>query len=160
MAELIPISVTGFNKLHEELEKLEEEAKEVRVRVAEAREQGDLKENGEYIYGRQQLGLLEGKMGEIRGQINRSEKVDCTKVDCQKANFGTVVTIKDLDNGNTMTWQLLGPADADIDNDSISYLSPVGDAIFGLAKGEKGSANIPRGEMNFEVIDIQPGTEA
>ena len=155
MAELTLISETGFQKLHDELKKLQAEAKEVRERVAEAREQGDLKENGEYIYGRQQLGFLEGKMGEIRGAINTSEKIDCTKVDCDKAYFGTVVTIKDLENNDTMVYQLLGPHDADLDSDSISYLSPVGDAIFGLKLGDKKSVTIPRGELNFEVVKIQ-----
>ncbi len=160
MADPMPISLTGFKKLHDELEKLEEEAKEVRQRVAEAREQGDLKENGEYIYGRKQLGLLEGKMGELRGAINTSEKIDCTKINTDRAHFGTVVTIKDLDNDQKITYQLLGPHDADIDNGSISYLSPVGDAIFGMAKGEKSSVTIPRGEMNFEIVEISKADEA
>lgn len=154
MRQLVPISLTGFKKLHEELEELEAERVVVSKRVGIAREAGDLKENGEYIYGRQQLGFIDGRLGELRASINSSEKVDCTTVSCDKANFGTVVTIKDLDNNNKITYQLLGPNDADIDNDSISIHSPVGDAIWELAVGEKGSVTIPRGELNFEVIEI------
>lgn len=154
MVELIPISTAGYNKLKEELAELEKERKEVSKRVAEAREQGDLKENGEYIYGRQRLGFIDGRLGELRGAINHSEVVDCTAVDCEKANFGTVVTLRDLDSEEKMTYQLLGPHDADFDNGSISIESPVGDAIFGLSVGEKSSVTIPRGEFKFEILEI------
>ncbi len=154
MVDLVPISLTGFNKLKEELNKLEKEAAEVRKRVNDAREQGDLTENGEFIYGRQQLGFLEGRMGELRTEINRSQKIDCTKVQCDRAVFGTVVTLLNLDTREKVTYQLLGPNDADIDTGSISILSPVGDAIHGLSRGDKTSVKSPKGEIRFEVIDI------
>jgi transcription elongation factor GreA len=154
MRELVPISQTGFDKLKEELNELEEKLTEVRKRVAEAREQGDLRENGAYIYGRQEQGFIEGRLGELRSQINRSDIVDCTKVECDKAVFGTVVTLLDLDTQEKVEYQLLGPFDADVDEGSISIQSPVGGAVLGLSIGDKGSVTIPRGEYNFEVIDI------
>ena len=152
--EIMQISQTGYNKLKEELERLEKERVEVRERVAEAREQGDLKENGAYIYGRQQLGFIEGRLGELRTNINRSEVVDCTTVSCDKALFGTVVTLLNLDTQKEVTYQLLGPNDADVDTGSISIESPVGDAMLGLEVGDEGSVQIPRGEFRFKVIDI------
>ena len=154
MRDLVPISLTGFKKLNEELSELEAESEVVRKRVAEAREQGDLKENGEYIYGRQQLGFIDGRLGELRAKINCSEKVDCTTVQCDRALFGTVVTLLDLNTKKKVTYQLLGPNDADVDTGSISTYSPVGDAILGLSVGDKSSVTIPRGEFHFEVIDI------
>ena len=158
MRDLILISQTGFKKLNEELTKLEEERVVVSKRVGEAREQGDLKENGEYIYGRQQLGFIDGRLGELRAQINNSEIVNCAKVPCSKAFFGTVVTVLDLETQKKVTYQLLGPNDADICEDGISILSPVGDAIVGLSVGDESSVTIPRGEFRFEVIDIAKST--
>ena len=154
MRELIPISQTGFDKLNEKLVELEKERIEVSKRVGEAREQGDLKENGEYIYGRQQLGFIDGRLGELRANINRSEVVDCTTVKCDEALFGTVVTLLDINTQKKVTYQLLGPNDADYDTGSISIHSPVGDAIFGLTIGDKASVTIPRGEFHFELIEI------
>lgn len=154
MKDLVPISLTGFNMLMEELGRLEKEAVEVRKRVSEAREQGDLKENGEYIYGRQQLGFIEGSLGELRTKINQSEKVDCTKVQCDRAVFGTVVTLLNLNTQKKVTYQLLGPNDADIDTGSISIHSPVGDAIYGLSIGEKALVKSPSGEFHVEVLEI------
>ncbi|MEN6385791.1 MAG: transcription elongation factor GreA [Phycisphaerales bacterium] len=157
MVELIPISMTGFTKLMEELHQLEKEAAELRKRVSDARELGDLKENGEYIYGRQELGFVEGRLGELRTQINRSDKIDCTKVTCDKAVFGTFVTLVDLNTQEKIKYQLLGPNDCDFDTGSISIFSPVGDAIHGLAVGEKGIVKKPKGEFHFEVVEITKG---
>lgn len=154
MIDLVPISQTGLNKLNEELKELEEERVVVSKRVGEARAQGDLKENGEYIYGRERLGFIDGTLGELRTKINMSQVIDCTTVECDKAVFGTVVSLVDLNTKDKVTYQLLGPHDADIDEGSISIHSPVGDAIFGLTVGEKGSVMIPRGEYSFEVLEI------
>jgi transcription elongation factor GreA len=154
MLNLVPISKTGFEKLNKELIDLEKERVVVSKSVGEAREHGDLKENGEYIYGRQRLGFIDGRLGELRGSINNSEVVDCTAVACDKAHFGTVVTLLDLDTQKNITYQLLGPNDADFDNGSISFQSPVGDAIYELAVGEKSSVTIPRGEFSFEIVEI------
>jgi len=154
MRDLVQISQTGYNKLKEELSRLEKKRDQISKRVAEAREQGDLKENGAYIYGRQELGFIDGRLGELRANINRSELVDCTTVKCDRALFGNVVTLLDLNTQEKVTYQLLGPNDADYDTGSISIQSPVGDAILGLSIGDKASVTIPRGEYHFEVIDI------
>ncbi len=154
MRDLVQISETGFKKLHEELSELEKEQIKVRKRVGDAREQGDLKENGEYIYGRQELGFIDGRLGELRAKINSSKIVDCTTVQPDQALFGTVVTLLDLNTQEKVVYQLLGPNDADFDTGSISIHSPVGDAILELSVGDKTSVTIPRGEFHFEIIDI------
>lgn len=154
MLDPVPISRTGYNKLKEELKPLQKELTEVQQTVAEAREEGDLKENGAYIYGRQRLGHLVGRIGELKGKLNRSDIVDCTKVECDSAEFGTVVTLLDLDTKEKVIYQLLGPDEANYSNGSISIHSPIGDAILGHVIGDKVTVEIPRGDRHFEVIDI------
>jgi len=155
MLDPVPISKTGYNKLKKELDRLEnEELPEVQQAVAEARELGDLKENGAYIYGRERQGFIVGRIGELKGKMNRSDIIDCTKVQCDRAEFGTVVSLLDLDTQEKVTYQLLGPDEADIDTGSISIHSPVGRAILGYSVGDKLSVTIPRGDRHFEVIDI------
>ena len=154
MQEIMPISETGREKLKEELSKLEDEAVDLRQRVAEAREQGDLKENAEYIYGRENLGFTEGRMGEIRGKLNGSEAVDCTKSPCDRAAFGTVVTVRNLDTEKEMVFQLLGSYDSDLRRNAISIVSPVGQALLDSTVGDKLSVTVPRGELRLEVLEI------
>jgi len=138
-----------------ELEQLETvELPEVKKTVAQAREEGDLKENGAYIYGRQRQGHIVGQIGELKGKLNRADIIDCTTVDCDQAVFGTVVTLLDLDTQEKLTYQLLGPDDADIDTGSISIYSPVGSAIVGNVVGGKFTVALPRGDRHLEVIGI------
>ena len=155
MFDLVPISKTGYNKLKEEHDRLENvELPEVQKTVAEARELGDLKENGAYIYGRERQGFIVGRIGELKGMMNRSDIIDCTQVPCDQAEFGTVVSLLDLDTQKKVVYQLLGPHDADIDTGSISIQSPVGRAILGHSIGDKLTVTIPRGDRHFEVMDI------
>ena len=155
MRDLEPMSRTGYNRLMKELTQLETvELPEVQKTVAQAREEGDLKENGAYIYGRQRQGHIVGRIGELKGKLNRADIIDCTKVECDRAVFGTVVSLLDLDTEEKVTYQLLGPDDADFDSGSISIYSPVGRAIVGHSVGDKVSVELPRGDRHFEVNDI------
>ncbi len=155
MRDLEPMSRSGYNRLMKELEQLETvELPEVKKTVAQAREEGDLKENGAYIYGRQRQGHIVGQIGELKGKLNRADIIDCTTVDCSRAVFGTVVTLLDVDTEEKIVYQLLGPDDADIDTGSISIYSPVGSAIVGNSVGDKLTVELPRGDRHFEVIDI------
>ena len=155
MLELEPMSKTGYNKLMKELIRLETvELPEVQQAVARAREEGDLKENGAYIYGRQRQGHIVGRIGELKGKLNRADIIDCTKVQCDRAVFGTVVSLLDLDTKEKVTYQLLGPDDADFDTGSISVHSPIGRCIVGHSVGDKVTVKVPRGDRNLEVIDI------
>ncbi len=155
MRELEPMSRTGYDRLRKELTQLETvELPEVKKTVAQAREEGDLKENGAYIYGRQRQGHIVGQIGELKGKLNRADIIDCTKVECDRAVFGTVVSLLDLDTEEKVVYQLLGPDDADFDTGSISIYSPVGSAIVGNSVGDKLTVELPRGDRHLEVIDI------
>ena len=155
MVDPVPISRSGYNKLKEELEQLQKvELPEVQQAVAEARAEGDLKENAAYIYGRQRQGFITGRISELKGKLSRADIVDCTKVECDRAVFGTVVTLLDLDTEEKVIYQLLGPDDADYDTGSISVQSPVGRAILGHVIGDKVSVTIPRGDRHFKVMEI------
>ena len=71
MLDPVPMSRTGYNKLMEELDHLQTvELPEVQKTVADAREEGDLKENGAYIYGRQRQGHIVGRISELKGKLN------------------------------------------------------------------------------------------
>jgi transcription elongation factor GreA len=80
--------------------------------------------------------------------------VDCTEVPCEKVAFGTVVTLKNLENDAKMVFQVLGPYDADLTDDSISMLSPIGEAMLDHVVGDTFTATVPRGDLEFEVLEI------
>lgn len=159
MLNPMPISRTGYNRLKEELERLQRgELPRVTQAVEEARELGDLSENGAYHAAREELGFLVGRIRELNGMLSRSDIIDCTKIDPDRAAFGTVVTLLDLDTGKKVTYHLLGPDEADSGNGSISIQSPIGEAILDQSIGDRVSVTTPRGDRHFEVVGIARST--
>lgn len=157
MIERIPMSKMGNAKLKAELEKLERvDRLDVVKAIETAREHGDLKENAEYHAAKERQGHVEGRILELKDKLARAEVIDCSKVSCDKAVFGTVVKLLDMDTDEEVAYQLLGPEEADVKNGSISVLSPLGRVMLGKEVGDEVIAKTPGGMREFEVIDITP----
>ena len=161
MIERIPMSVKGSQKLRDELEQLERVERHVVVKAIEvAREHGDLKENAEYHAAKERQGMIEGRIRELKDKLGRAEIIDCSKVSTDRAVFGTVVTLMDMDTDEEVTYQLLGPEEADVKKGSISVLSPLGRSILGKEPGDEVIAKTPGGVREFEIMEIDIPSEA
>lgn len=157
MVERIPMSKSGNQRMKEELNRLEKvDRLEVVKAIEVAREHGDLKENAEYHAAKERQGHIEGRIMELKDKLSRAEIIDCSKVSTSNAVFGTVVSLLDLDTDEEVTYQLLGPEEADVKKGSISVLSPLGRSILGKEIGDEVLVNTPGGNREFEVMDIQP----
>ncbi|MCP3898838.1 MAG: transcription elongation factor GreA [Desulfobacteraceae bacterium] len=155
MVVRIPMSVQGNIKLKDELTKLERVDRIEVVKAIEiAREHGDLKENAEYHAAKDRQGHIEGRIIELKDKLGRAEVIDCSKVNNERAVFGTVVRLLDMDTDEEIAYQLLGPEEADVKKGSISVLSPLGQSILGKSVGDEVIAKTPGGTREFEVIDI------
>ena len=161
MVERIPMSENGYQKLKDELEQLERVERHEVVRAIEvARAHGDLKENAEYHAAKERQGMIEGRIMELKDKLGRAEVIDCTQVSPERAVFGTVVTLMDLETDEEITYQLLGPEEADVKKGSISVLAPLGRSILGKEVGDEIIAKTPGGVREFEVVEIEAGTES
>jgi len=155
MIERIPMSKSGNQKLREELQHLERVERGAVVKAIEvAREHGDLKENAEYHAAKDRQGHIEGRIIELKNKISRAEVIDCLKVNTNSVVFGTVVQLLDLDTDEEVTYQLLGPEEADVKKGSISVLSPLGRSMLGKEVGDEVSVVTPGGKREFEVMAI------
>lgn len=155
MVQRIPMSVAGNQKLKDELSRLERvDRLEVVKAIEEARGHGDLKENAEYHAAKERQGMIEGRIMELKDKLSRAEVIDCVKVSTERAIFGTVVTLLDLDTDEEITYQLLGPEESDVKKGSISVLSPLGKSILGKEVGDEVQAKTPGGTREFEVMGI------
>lgn len=156
MVERIPMSKAGHLRLKEELSRLEKVDRiEVVKAIEVAREHGDLKENAEYHAAKERQGHIEGRILELKDKLSRAEVIDCSKVSIDKAVFGTVVTLLDLDTDDEVTYQLLGPEESDVKKGSISVMSPLGRSILGKEVGDEIMVVTPGGNREFEVMGIQ-----
>jgi transcription elongation factor GreA len=161
MVERIPMSNKGHLQLKAELEQLEKHERHEVVKAIEvARAHGDLKENAEYHAAKERQGMIEGRIMELKDKLGRAEVIDCTRVSLDRAVFGTVVTLMDMETDEEVTYQLLGPEEADVKRGSISVLAPLGRSILGKEEGDEVVAKTPGGVREFEVVEIQAGTES
>jgi transcription elongation factor GreA len=149
------MSREGYKRLREELDRLKKKERPDVVRAIEiARAHGDLSENAEYHAAKERQGMIEGRMLELKDKLGRAEVIDCSKVSCERAVFGTIVRLADMDTEEEVTYQLLGPEEADVKKGSISVLSPLGRSILGKTVGDDVLAKTPGGTREFEVLEI------
>ncbi|WP_136808341.1 transcription elongation factor GreA [Desulfosediminicola flagellatus] len=155
MVERIPMSKAGNQRLREELNKLEKiDRFEVVKAIEVAREHGDLKENAEYHAAKERQGHIEGRILELKDKLSRAEVIDCSKVSIERAVFGTVLTLLDLDTDEEVRYQLLGPEESDVKKGSISVLSPLGRSMLGKEVGDEVLVVTPGGNREFELMEI------
>ena len=152
-----PITVTGLEKLKEELVFIKEKKRpEIVAAIAEARSHGDLKENAEYHAAKEQQGLIEGRVLAINDLIARANVIDVTKIENDgKVIFGSTIKVQDLGGNKQISYRLVGQDEADIAKNFIFYKSPIGKALIGKNKGEMVSVSTPSGERNFEILEVR-----
>ena len=151
----IPISKQGYARLEQELERLKSERPIIIQAIKEAREEGDLRENAGYDAARERQGMAEARINYIESRMGQFQVVDLDSLSVEKAIFGATVEVEDIDTGESRTFTLLGPDEADYASGSISVLSPVGRALLGKMEGDEVSVDIPRGRVTYEIISVQ-----
>lgn len=155
MIERVPMSKTGYQKLREELSRLERRDRIDVIKAIEvARGHGDLKENAEYHAAKERQGHIEGRIMELKDKLGRAEVIDCTALSCGRVVFGALVALVDLDTDSEVEYTLLGPDEADVKSGSISILSPIGRGLLGKEVGDEVIIQTPGGARQFEVVGI------
>ena len=147
----IPISKQGYKRLEEELARLKSERPAIIQAIKEAREEGDLRENAGYDAARERQGMAEAR---IESRMALYQVIDLDKLSGDKVIFGSTVEVEDVDTEESRTYTILGPDEAEPAKGSISFLSPVGQALLGKEVGDEVSVDIPRGRVTYEIVDI------
>lgn len=155
------MSKSGYETLKIELEKLLKTDRMENIKdIERAREHGDLKENAEYHAAKERQSFIEGRIMELKDKLSRAEVIDCTKVNCEKVVFGTVVTVNDLDTDEELVYRILGPEESDLRKGRISVQSPLGSSMLGKSVGDDVQVRTPGGIRQFEIIEITPSQES
>ena len=96
----LPMTANGYENLQNELKKLlNEDRPNIIEAIAEARSHGDLSENAEYQYAKEQQSLIEGKIADLESAISRAEVIDVRSLEGDDIKFGATVEIEDDDSG-------------------------------------------------------------
>ena len=145
----------GLKKLKEELHELETvERPRVIAAIAEAREKGDLSENAEYDAAKEAQGALETKIAQLKSRLMDARVLDATDIKTDEVQILTKVRVKQRNNGQEKTFQLVTEGEANLAEGKISVTTPIAKGLMGKKVGEIAQVQVPAGIIEFEVLDI------
>ena len=156
MSDRIPMTQEGYNKIQAEVEHLERvEMPLIAEKIADARSEGDLKENAEYHAQREAQGLMQAKINQLRNKLSLAVIIDPTKVPKDEVAFGATVKLLDLDLDDVEEITLVGQGDEDYDKGRYLITSPLGQGLLGKKVGEEANIPVPKGTLKFKVLEIR-----
>ncbi|MBQ7382478.1 MAG: transcription elongation factor GreA [Bacteroidales bacterium] len=145
----------GLKKLKEELHELETvERPRVIAAIAEAREKGDLSENAEYDAAKEAQGALETKIAQLKLRLMDARVLDATDIKTDEVQILTKVRVKQRNNGQEKTFQLVTEGEANLAEGKISVTTPIAKGLMGKKVGEIAQVQVPAGIIEFEVLEI------
>ncbi len=149
------ITPAGIERLRAELRHLRRvERPEVVEIVSWAAGNGDRSENGDYIYGKKRLREIDGRIRHLLKRLEIAEVVDPeAQPNKDKVFFGATVTYADEEDVER-TIRIVGIDEARIENNEVSWISPVARALMKAAVGDVVSLQTPDGIVDIEVVEI------
>ena len=152
----IPMTQNGYTKLQENLKDLvNRQRPKIIEAIAEARSHGDLSENAEYQYAKEQQSLIEGKIAELESVVNQVDVINVSKLTGEEIKFGATVKIEDDKTHDKSEYQIVGEYESDVENKKISINSPIARALIGKKKKDIVEVISPKGTKIFNVISVK-----
>jgi len=153
--EKMPITVGGYERLHDELKHLKSQERPAVIKaIAEAREHGDLSENAEYHAARERQSFIEGRILELEDMTARADVIDPSKLSGGTIRFGAKVTFLDDDTEEEVTYQIVGQYESDIKSGLLSITAPLARALIGKSVGDSVDVNTPGGGKSYEILNV------
>ncbi|MNX98805.1 Transcription elongation factor GreA [compost metagenome] len=150
------LTPVGLRKLEDELEHLKSvKRREVAERIKVAIGYGDISENSEYEDAKNEQAFIEGRIITLEKMLRNARIINNDDVDINTVSVGSIVTLKDLEYGDLVEYNIVGSAESDPLQNKISNESPVGKAILGKQKGTNVDVVVPAGVIQYQIVDIK-----
>ncbi|MBE6968345.1 MAG: transcription elongation factor GreA [Ruminococcaceae bacterium] len=150
------MSQERYDQLVDELNYLQTvREKEVAEQIKEARSFGDLSENSEYDDAKTEQGKLYSKIAEVKNLIENAEIIEATEMTEGKVGIGSRVTVIDVEENETVAYQIVGSQEANPMEGRISDDSPFGRGLIGHFEGETVAIEAPAGLLQFKIISVE-----
>ncbi len=138
--------------LAEDIEKVQ--LPKIAAEVSEAREKGDLKENAEYQAAKEAQHRLNVQLAKLKEELVRAVVFDPTTATSSLVSFGTKVVLQNNIENKEDVYTILGPWESNADEGIISYLSPLGNNLLDMKKGETRTFTINDHKYDYTVKSI------
>tara|TARA_B000000441_G_C21615986_1_gene274602 strand:- start:192 stop:671 length:480 start_codon:yes stop_codon:yes gene_type:complete len=134
------------------LEKLKDETS---IKIKEAADHGDLKENGEYHAAREEQSLIIRKTQTLQS-YSPFQIIEHGEIETDQVGFVNKVTILEEGKDKPEDYYLLGPIEFELDLFPlvVTLHSPFGQAIIGKKVNETFTLDIRGEETKFTITDI------
>ncbi|MDQ3958499.1 MAG: transcription elongation factor GreA [Actinomycetota bacterium] len=149
----VPLTKQALERLQEELAFLQGERRtKIIEEIATARAHGDLSENAEYHAAREQQGLQEARVRQLRQMIENAEIIETS--DDGVVRPGMIVTLR-LAGEEPETYLLGLREEKGGDHPVLTPDSPLGKALVGHSAGETVTAKVPAGDLKIEIVEVR-----
>lgn len=152
---IVYVTEEGLQKMKEELEHLKSVKRlEVSERLEAAISQGDISENADYDYAKQEQAFLEGRIADLEDSLRRA-KVIKDGGPADSVRVGSTVTISENGHDGEETYRIVGVQEANPAEGLISNESPIGQALLGAKVGDTVTVETPGGGLEFQIKTIE-----
>ncbi|MAS77665.1 MAG: GreA/GreB family elongation factor [Candidatus Neomarinimicrobiota bacterium] len=149
-----------YRALEEEMKSIDKKKRETSVKIREAADHGDLKENAEYHAAREEQSLIVYKKQLLQSHAP-FRFVEYGEIDTEDVGFGNKVAIREEGKDENEEYYILGPIEFELDIYPmiVTYHSPFGQAIIGKRINEDFTLEIDGKETKFTVTAIEKISE-
>lgn len=125
---------------------------DITARIKEAKDQGDLSENAEYAEAKEAQSFNEGRIEELKAILENAVLIS-DSVSGGAVRVGSLVKVQSGKDVREFT--IVGAAEADPVNGTISNESPMGSSFLSHKKGDKVTVLTPKGAVEYKILDVQ-----
>ena len=152
----IPVTQETYDQLSSELDNLKKvERPRIILEIADARAQGDLRENAEYHAAKDRQGEIEDRIRFLEDRVARFKVISIDTAAAKHIMFGATVRVKNIKLGKEQEYTLVSPEGVDPINGKISFTSPIGKALIGKVRGDIVEFQTPKGANSLEILDYK-----
>lgn len=124
--------------------------------IAAARELGDLRENADYHAAKDHQKLLFARVEELHDLVSRARPFESDSIQTETVAPGTRIVVENREKGAEEAYVLLGPWDADLEHNVLSYQSPFAAQFLGKKPGDEFEVTLPTGgRLGYRVVSIE-----
>ena len=125
-------------------------------RIEKAVELGDLRENAEFQYAKEEQGHIEGRISEIAAKLGAAQVINIKEIaPSGRVIFGTTVRLLNVESDEEVTYKIVGDDEADIKQGTISIYSPVARSLVGKQVDDVVLIQIPSGKIEYEILSVE-----
>ena len=151
----VPITRKGYETLKKELARLRSVERPQNIKaIEEARAHGDLSENAEFHAAKERQSFIDVRMSELESKLADADVIDPDTLPKERAVFASSVVLENVDTGENVEYQIVGPDESNIQEGRISVSSPLGKAVLGRQRGDEITLQAPGGKRCYELVDI------